>query len=83
MHHFYIHKYFSFHQSLQKELLPSVRHLHLSTKFIFLILEFLVKEAFLLIFSIVGLLLYEQNSILQGFYLGVELNSSCIWKSLG
>jgi len=83
MHHFYIHKYFSFNQFLQKELLPSTHHLHLSGKFVCLVLEFVVGEVFLLIFSIVGLLLYEQDSTLEGFSSRVELNSSYIWKSLG
>ena len=32
-----------------------------------------MREAFLLIFSIVGLLLCEQNSILEGFSSGVKL----------
>ena len=83
MHYFYIHKYFFFHQFLQKGLLPSTYHLHLSSKFVCLVLESIIGEAFLLISSIAGLLLCEQNSTLDGFSLGVELNSSCIWKSLG
>ena len=68
MHDFYIRKCSSFHHFLQKGLSPNIHHLHLFIVFICLILEFVMEEAFLLIFSIVGLLPCRVNSILEGFY---------------
>ena len=83
MHHFYIHICFFFHHFLQKGLMLNTHHLHLSTEFVCLVLESVAGEAFLLIYSIVGLLLCEKSSILEGLFSGVELNNSCIWRSLG
>ena len=83
MHHFYIHTCFFFHHILQEGLMLSTHHLHLFIEFICLVLESVAGEAFLLISSIVGLLLCEKSSILEGLFSGVELNSSCIWRSLG
>ena len=66
---------FLFPSFLQKWLLPNTRHLHSSAEFVCLVLESVVGEAFLLIFSVAGLLLYEKSSILEGLSLGVELDS--------
>ena len=82
MHCFYIHKCFLYHQFLQRGLPPSIHHLHLSTISAHLVLESVKGEAFLLIFSTVGLLLYEQNSILEEIPLAIGLNNSCIWRFL-
>ena len=82
MHHFYIHKYSSFHHFLQKELLPNIHHWHLSVVFACLVLEFAMEKAFLLIFSIARLLPCQVNPILGGSSSKVELDSFCTWKSL-
>ena len=84
MHRFYIHKYSSFHQFLQKELLPSIHHWHLFVVIacLVLVLEFAMEEAFLPISSIAGLLLCNVNPIMGGFSSRVELDSFCTWKSL-
>ena len=82
MHHFYSHKYSFCHQSLQKGLLHNIHHLHLSAISIYLVLESIKEEAFLITFSIVGLLLCEQSSILEEISSTIEPNNSCIWRLL-
>ena len=78
MHHFYIHKCFIFNQFLQKGPSSSNHHLHPFVEFVYLVLEFVEREAFSLTFSIAELLLCEENSILEGLSTGVGLDSSCI-----
>ena len=75
MHHFYSRKYSFCHQFLQKELLPN---LHLSARSVCLVLESVREEAFLITFSIVGLLMCEQSFILEEISSTIEPNNSCI-----
>ena len=82
MHHFYSRKYSFFHQFLQNELLPNIHHLHLSARSICLALESVMEEAFLITFSVVGLLLCELNSILEKISSVTKLDNSYIWRLL-
>ena len=82
MHHFCSRKYSFCHQFLKKELLPNIHHLHLSTRSVCLALEFVMEEAFLITFSIVGPLLCELNSILEKIFSVIELDNSYIWRFL-
>ena len=82
MHYFCSRKYSVCHQFLQKELLPNIHHLHLSAKSICLVLESIREEAFLITFSIVGLLLCEQSSIMGEIFSTTEPNSPYIWRLL-
>ena len=82
MHHFYSRKYSFCHQFLQKEPLPNIHHLHLSTRSICLALESIMEEAFLITFSVVGLLLCELNSILEKISSVTKLDNSYIWRLL-
>ena len=59
MHHFCSHKYSFCHQFLQKELLPNIHHLRLSARSVYLVLESVREEVFLITFSIFGLLLCQ------------------------
>ena len=53
----------------------------LSTEFVCQVLESVKGEAFWLKFSIVGLLLCEGNSILEGLSSDVKLDNFCIYRS--